>query len=138
MPPSGHSRPQNRCIVSAPRKTSRIKLFRLQTGRDAGSRGFARAHGQHKTNLKNALCEFRNLFRTGQRFTWQVPIIRQRKQVAIELPASLQDGVAAMKAVVSVLLALSVLAGIAAPAIALDANALDGKTSLVAQDRLVF
>jgi hypothetical protein len=67
-----------------------------------------------------------------------VPIIRQRKQVAIELPASLQDGVAAMKAVVSVLLALSVLAGIAAPAIALDANALDGKTSLVAQDRLVF
>jgi hypothetical protein len=43
-----------------------------------------------------------------------------------------------MKAVVSVLVALSVLAGIAAPAIALDANALDGKTSSVAQDRLAF
>jgi hypothetical protein len=41
-----------------------------------------------------------------------------------------------MKAIVSALIALSVLAGIAAPASALDANVLSGRTS-VEQDRLV-
>jgi hypothetical protein len=51
--------------------------------------------------------------------------------------ASLQDGVAAMKAIVSVLIALSVLAGIAAPASALDVNVLSGRPS-VEQDRLVY
>jgi len=51
--------------------------------------------------------------------------------------ASLQDGVAAMKAIVSALLALSVLAGIAAPASALDQNVLGGRTS-VEQDRIVY
>jgi hypothetical protein len=40
-----------------------------------------------------------------------------------------------MKAIVSVLIALSVLSGTAAPASALDANVLSGRTS-VEQDRL--
>jgi hypothetical protein len=51
--------------------------------------------------------------------------------------ASLQDGVAAMKAIVSALLALSVLAGIAAPTSALDDNVLGGRSS-VEQDRIVY
>ena len=41
-----------------------------------------------------------------------------------------------MKAIVCALIALSVLAGIAAPASALDANVLSGRIS-VEQDRLV-
>jgi hypothetical protein len=57
--------------------------------------------------------------------------------VTIALPASRQDGVAAMKAIVSAVLALSVLAGIAAPASALDQNVLGGRTS-VEQDRIVY
>jgi len=40
-----------------------------------------------------------------------------------------------MKAIISVLIALSVLAGIAAPASALDADVLSGRAS-VEQDRL--
>jgi hypothetical protein len=64
-------------------------------------------------------------------------MIHQRRQVTIALPASLQDGVAAMKAIVVALLAVLVLAGIAAPTSALDANALDGRTS-VEQDRIVY
>jgi len=42
-----------------------------------------------------------------------------------------------MKAIVCPLIALSVLAGIAAPANALDANVLSGRTS-VEQDRLAY
>jgi hypothetical protein len=42
-----------------------------------------------------------------------------------------------MKAIVSALLALSFLAGIAAPASALDQNVLGGRTS-VEQDRIVY
>jgi len=42
-----------------------------------------------------------------------------------------------MKAIVSALLAVSVLAGIAAPTSALDANVLSGRTS-VEQDRLAY
>jgi hypothetical protein len=42
-----------------------------------------------------------------------------------------------MKAIVSVLIALSVLSGIAAPASALDANVLSGRPS-VEQDHLVY
>ena len=42
-----------------------------------------------------------------------------------------------MKAIVSVLIALSVLSGISAPASALDANVLSGRTS-VEQDRLAY
>jgi hypothetical protein len=48
-----------------------------------------------------------------------------------------QDGVSAMKSIVSALIALSVLAGIAAPASALDDNVLGGRTS-VEQDRIVY
>jgi hypothetical protein len=51
--------------------------------------------------------------------------------------ASFQDGVAAMKAIVSALLAVSVLAGIAAPTSALDTNVLSGRTP-VEQDRIVY
>jgi len=43
-----------------------------------------------------------------------------------------------MKAVVSALLALSVLAGIAGPTSALDVNALGGRTTLDVQDRLAY
>jgi hypothetical protein len=53
------------------------------------------------------------------------------------LSASFQDGVAAMKAIVSALLAVSVLAGIATPTSALDTNVLGGRTS-VEQDRIVY
>jgi hypothetical protein len=42
-----------------------------------------------------------------------------------------------MKSIVSALIALSVLAGIAAPASALDDNVLGGRTS-VEQDRIVY
>ena len=42
-----------------------------------------------------------------------------------------------MKAIVVALLAVLVLAGIAAPTSALDANALDGRSS-VEQDRIVY
>jgi hypothetical protein len=51
--------------------------------------------------------------------------------------AEFQDGVAAMKAIVSALLAVSVLAGIAAPTSALDTNVLGGRTS-VEQDRIIY
>ena len=43
-----------------------------------------------------------------------------------------------MKTIVSALIALSVLAGIAARASALDANALNAKTSYEEQDRLSY
>ena len=43
-----------------------------------------------------------------------------------------------MKTIISVLIALSVLAGVAAPASALDTNAAGGKTSLEQQDRLSY
>jgi hypothetical protein len=62
-------------------------------------------------------------------------------QATFVLPASFHNGGAAMKAIVSAvvaLIALSVLADVATPASALDANGLGGKTSLEQQDRLAY
>jgi hypothetical protein len=55
--------------------------------------------------------------------------------------ASLHDGGAAMKAIVSVfvvLIALSVLVGVETSASALDTHGLSGKTSVEQQDRLAY
>ena len=80
------------------------------------------------------------LFHTGQRGSRLRGTFGLPMQVTLVLSASLHDGGAAMKVISSALvalIALSVLAGIVAPASALDANP-PPKTSLEQQDRLAY